>query len=269
LTADARAQFSARVSQVEIYATVTDRHGEPLQALPREAFHVEEDGLPQTVTLYAAGELPVALAIAIDRSFSISAEQLQREVGGARTLLSRLKTADRAMLIAVGSEVDVLSPLSSDRGQALAALGTLDRWGTTPLYDAAVAGIDAIQAAAGRRALVLLTDGDDRGSRTRDTELVAYARRKDVLVYPIAIGRARPPLFAELAAATGGRSFHATDAAAVDRAVRTIAEELSVQYLIGYQSTRPDPARPEWRSIRVTIDRPNAHVRARDGYLTR
>jgi len=263
------AQFSARVSHVEVYATVTDEGGAPLRAVAREDFRVEEDGLPQRVTIFAAGEFPLALAIAIDRSFSVTTEQLQRAVAAARTLLSLLRNDDRAMVIAIGSQTEVLSQLSGDHRQALASLDGLDRWGTTPLYDAAAAGIDAIQAAAGRRALLLLSDGVDRGSRTHDSELIAFARRKDVLVYPIAIGRTRPPTFAELAAATGGRSFHATDAPALDRAVRAIADELRFQYLLGYEPTRPEPARQEWRSIRVTVNRPNARVRARDGYFTR
>jgi len=183
-----KAQFSARVSHVEVYATVTDRGGAPLRALPRDAFTVEEDGLPQTVTLFAAGEFPLALAVAVDRSFSVSAEQLQRAVSAARSLVSLLKADDRAMLIAIGSQTEVLSQLSGDHDQTLAALGSLDRWGTTPLYDAVATGIDAIQPATGRRALVLFSDGVDRGSRTHESDLLAYARRKDVLVYPIATG---------------------------------------------------------------------------------
>jgi Ca-activated chloride channel family protein len=163
----------------------------------------------------------------------------------------------------------MLTQLSGDRREATAALDRLDRWGTTPLYDAAATGIDAIQAATGRRALLLLSDGVDKGSHMHESELVRYARQKDVLIYPIAIGRSRPPVFAELAAATGGRSFHATDIQALDRAVRAIAEELRFQYLLGYQPLRPEPSRPEWRSIRVTVNRPNARVRARDGYFTR
>ena len=94
---------------------------------------------------------------------------------------------------------------------ALAAIDRLDAWGTTPLYDATLAALDAIQPAKGRRALVLLSDGTDRYSDTNAADLVDDARQRDVLVYPIAIGPARPPVFAELAAATGGRSFFARE----------------------------------------------------------
>jgi Ca-activated chloride channel family protein len=267
--AEPSAQFSARVSHVEVYATVTDSGGAPVSGLAQNDFAIEEDGQPQTIALFAAGGFPLAVALAVDRSFSLTAEQLERAVTGARTLLSLLQPGDRAMVVAVGSEVEVVAPLSDAHGRAVAALAQLDRWGTTPLYDAALAGIDAIQSATGRRALVLLSDGVDRGSRTHESDVIDHARASDVLIYPVALGRARPAVFAELAAATGGRSAHAPDGRALDHAVRSIAEELRFQYLLGYQPLRPETDRREWRSVRVTVNRPGVRVRARDGYFTR
>jgi Ca-activated chloride channel homolog len=89
-------------------------------------------------------------------------------------------------------------------------------------------------------------------------------------VFPIALGRTRPPLFAELATLTGGRSAHATDGNALTQTVRAIAQELRWQYLLGYTPTTPPVAGSnEWRSIAVTVKRPDAKVRARDGYLVK
>jgi Ca-activated chloride channel family protein len=89
-------------------------------------------------------------------------------------------------------------------------------------------------------------------------------------VYPVAIGQSRAPLFAELATVTGGRSFHARDGAALEDTLRAIARELRQQYLLGYTPTRsPVPGSNEWRSISVTVKRPDVHVRARDGYLVK
>jgi Ca-activated chloride channel family protein len=100
--------------------------------------------------------------------------------------------------------------------------------------------------------------------------VLARARRANVIVYPIAIGRERPRLFAELAALTGGRSFHLRDGKGLEDAVRGIAEELRFQYLLGYTPSRPITAgRNEWRSISVTVNRPELRVRARDGYLVK
>jgi Ca-activated chloride channel family protein len=89
-------------------------------------------------------------------------------------------------------------------------------------------------------------------------------------VYPIAFGRTRPQAFAELAALTGGRSFHVRDARQLADTLQTIASELRNQYLIGYSPLKPPVAgSAEWRSITVTVSRPDVTVRARDGYLVK
>jgi Ca-activated chloride channel family protein len=265
------AQFTSGVNLVEVYATVTDRLGEPVAGLTAADFRVAEDGTPQSITAFAAGEFPLAVAIAIDRSFSMAGNgnRLAVAKSAARSFIGALRPTDQVMVIAIGSDTGIVAPLSSDRGAALAAVDRLEAWGTTPLYDAALAALDAIQAARGRRALVLLSDGIDRYSDTRAADLVEQARRRDVLIYPIALGSTRPPLFAELAAATGGRSFRASEPRELLATMATIARELRFQYLLGYVPARgvsPDPA---WHAIEVTVIRPDVRLRARDGYFSR
>jgi Ca-activated chloride channel family protein len=147
-------------------------------------------------------------------------------------------------------------------------VGALDLWGTTPLYDAVREAIDAVQPAAGRRALILISDGHDSDSHSTAAETIAEARRRDVLVYPIAYGRSRPEVFAELAVVTGGRSFLVNNAQELQRALTAIGEELRWQYMLGYTPSRPALERPEWRGIDVSVSRPGVRVRARDGYVT-
>jgi Ca-activated chloride channel family protein len=173
------------------------------------------------------------------------------------------------MVIAIGSDTETVAPLTTDHRVALGAIDHLDRWGTTPLYDATVSALDAIQPAKGRRALVLLSDGKDRYSRTSSSELLEHARRADVLVYPVAIGPARPPVFAELAAASGGRSFFESTPAGLQVTMTTIARELRFQYLLGYAPAREPSDHPRWRSIDVRVTRPDLTVSARDGYFSR
>ena len=174
------------------------------------------------------------------------------------------------MIVAIGSEIETLSPLSNDREAQFRALSTLTPWGTTGLYDAINQAIDSIQAAKGRRALVLLSDGDDRYSKATAGAALDRARRSDVMVYPIASGRTRPPLFAELASLTGGRSFQPRDPGELSTTMRSIANELRHQYLLGYTPSRPIVAGQEqWRSITVRVNRPNVTVRARDGYTAK
>jgi Ca-activated chloride channel family protein len=264
------AQFTSGVNLVEVYATVTDRLGEPVTGLTAADFRVAEEGTPQSITAFAAGEFPLAVAIGLDHSFSMAGNnRLAVAKSAARTFIGALRPADEVMVIAIGGDTEIVAPLSADRTSALAAVDRLDAWGTTPLYDAAIVALDAIQTAKGRRALVLLSDGTDRYSDTRAADLVEEARRRDVLIYPIALGSARPPLFAELAAATGGRSFHAREPRELMSTMNAIARELRFQYLLGYVPTRGASAGAAWHAIEVTITRPDVRVRARDGYFSR
>jgi Ca-activated chloride channel family protein len=90
------------------------------------------------------------------------------------------------------------------------------------------------------------------------------------MVYPVALGKTRPPLFAELATLTGGRSYHAPDQKALSDIMRRIALELREQYLLGYTPGRSIVAGAhEWRSISVIVRRPGVQVRARDGYVAK
>jgi Ca-activated chloride channel family protein len=261
------AQFTSGVNLVEVYATVTDARGEPITGLTEGDFTVEEDGQPQAITAFAAGRFPLALAIGIDRSFSMSRQRLAASTAAVRRLVEDLDPGDQLMIIAIGSETEVLLPLSVDRGAAGAALVGLDPWGTTPLYDAMLSAIGAIEAASGRRALILLSDGSDRYSAATAGQALEKARRKDVLLYPVALGRARPAVFAELATATGGRSFRVTDLGLLPSTLASIARELHLQYLLGYAPSNTEAGRGTWRSIRVRVNRPGARIRARDGYM--
>jgi Ca-activated chloride channel homolog len=264
-------QFTSGVNLVEVYATVTDRRGEPVAGLAAADFRIVEDGTRQTISAFASGEFPLSVAVGVDRSFSMGGKGNQLGVvkSAARTLVGDLRPDDQVMVVAIGGETLIVSPLSANRAAALSAIDRLDAWGTTPLYDATLGAIDAIQLARGRRALVLLSDGTDRYSDTKAADLVDRARRHDVLVYPVAVGAARPPVFAELAAATGGRSFFARDPAALVNSMATIARELRFQYLLGYVPARERSGDPSWHSIDVAVDRADVRVRAREGYFSR
>jgi len=269
--AEPYAQFTSGVNLVEVYATVTDRRGEPVAGLAAADFRIVEDGTRQTISAFAAGEFPLSVAVGVDRSFSMGGKdnRLGLAKSAARTLVGHLRPDDQVMVVAIGGETLIVAPLSANRAAALSAIDRLDAWGTTPLYDATLGAIDAIQPAPGRRALVLLSDGTDRYSDTRAADLVDRARRHDVLVYPVALGAVRPPVFAELAAATGGRSFLPRDPAALMGSMATIARELRFQYLLGYVPVRQRSDDPSWHSIDVAVDRADVRVRAREKYFGR
>jgi Ca-activated chloride channel family protein len=263
-------QFTSGVNLVEVYASVTDAQGAAIAGLTQADFELRENGDPQQITTFAAGDFPLSVALAVDRSFSMSGTRVALAKSAAHAFLGELRAQDEAMVLAVGSRVEVVAPLSTDRAAQRRAVDGLDAFGTTGLYDAIIQAIDEVQSAKGRRALVLLSDGNDRYSRATAAEALDRARRADVMIFPVAIGTSRPPVFAELATLTGGRSSHARDGAALADTLRTIARELRQQYLLGYTPARaPVAGSNEWRSISVTVRRPGAHVRARDGYLVK
>jgi Ca-activated chloride channel family protein len=270
LAPSARAQFASGVNVVEVYVTATDQAGEPVSGLTKEDFLVRENAEPQQVTTFAEGEFPLAAAVAIDRSFSMAKTQLEVAKSAARIFLGELRPADESMIIGIGSQVEVISPRSTNRAEQYDALNRIDAFGTTSLLDAIITALDAMQDAKGRRALVLLSDGDDRFSKATAEEVLARARRSDVLIYPIALGRERPSLFAEMASLTGGRSFHVRDPKKLSETLSTIARELRHQYLLGYSPTKPiEQGNEEWRSISVTVNRGTVRIRARDGYVAK
>ena len=264
------AQFTSSTTLVEVYATVTDAAGKPVRGLTGADFEVVEDGTVQTVTNFAAGDFPLRVALAVDRSFSVAGRQLEATRKGARAFLSALRRDDESVILGIGSEVTTVADASMPRAQQAAAVEALDAWGTTRLNDAIIQAIDATDAARGRRAVVIVSDGDDRYSDAPPGAVVERARRGNVLIYPVALAKTRPPLFAELSTVSGGRSFHVPDLNTLDATLTTIASELREQYLLGYTPTRAlVPGHEEWRAITVRIKRPGLHVRARDGYYVK
>ena len=227
--------FSTRVTQVEVYATVTGEDGRAVKGLTAGDFVVLENDVPQKITTFVDGDFPAAVALGVDRSFSMAGAPLTMARTAGKAFVGSLKPDDRAMLVSISGEVEVLAPLSSDKGPLLKALDGLDAWSTTSLNDALIRSLDLLEGETGRRAIVVLSDGEDRYSTAKDADVVARARRSDVLMYPIAIGKARPTLFPELASITGGRSFVLKQPKSLQSTLQTIAEDLRAQYLIGYE----------------------------------
>jgi Ca-activated chloride channel family protein len=266
-----QARFTGGTQLVEVYATVSDASGEPVTGLRRADFEVFEDDRPQLIETFAAGEFPLTVALGVDRSWSMAGEPLRLAKQASQGFLRELKPGDRSTVVAISAEAEVVAPLSTDRAAQARAIAALDPWSTTALHDAIIATLDRLEPEPGRQALIVFSDGTDRYSTATAAQVMARARRSNALIYPIAFGRDRPPLLAELAVLTGGRSFLLRDARQLDTTLADIARELRYQYLIGYAPAETtEPGTRGWRSIRVALKNPapGVRVRARDGYTT-
>lgn len=270
LVAAAPGQFTSGVSLVEVYVSVTDAKGQPVRGLAQEDFELFEDRQPQTISTFVAGEFPLTVALALDASFSMAGRPLQTVKTAANAFLSALRPQDESLIVGMSSRVEVVAPVDNPRPRQMQVVDSLSAWGTTTLYDSVIASIDAVDASRGRRALVILSDGEDRFSKASADETLARARRSNVMVYPVALGRDRPEVFAELSSLTGGRSYHSRDYKGVDQILVSIAEQLHQQYLLGYAPSKAlTGGTNDWRSIQVKVKRPGVSVRARDGYYVR
>ena len=268
-SADAgRAQFGTRVTLVEVYATVVDEGRRPVTTLRREDFRVLDNGQARPIGVFAAGDFPLSVAVAVDRSWSMAGARLDQARRAALQFLGELREADEAMLIGVSSEVETLAPLSTDRQAQRDALLALAPWGATRLNDAVLEALGRVEAAHGRRALVVLSDGQDRESRASDPDVLDRVRHGDVLVYPVVVSRRNSAMLAQAATLSGGRAFWLKDPDEIVQAFTTIAQELRQQYLVGYVLP-DDVTRDEWRRITLDVPGRKVTVRARPGYYPR
>jgi Ca-activated chloride channel family protein len=263
------AQFSTGVQLVEVYATVTDAAGGLVMGLQQSDFEIYENDQKQTISNFTAGEFPATVVLGVDRSFSMAGEPLRLAKLASQTFLRQLRPTDRSMVVAISSEPEVIAPMSTDRSAQAEAISALDAWSSTALHDAILTTLDRLEGETGRQALIVFSDGTDRYSHATASAVVDRARRSHALIYPITLGKNRPPLAAELAALTGGRSFQLRDAKQLDATLNTIAREIRYQYLIGYTPSTPAKGAHEWRSLRVAVPNqpPGVRVRARDGYV--
>jgi len=263
-------RFSSAVQAVEVYATVTDSAGEPVTGLGAGDFQLDDDRQPQIISTFAEGAFPLTVALGVDRSWSMAGEPLRLARRAAQSFLEQLRPADRALVVAINAEAEVIAPLTADRSAQARAIAALDPWSTTALRDAVIKTLDRLEPEPGRQALVVFSDGVDRFSHLSAAAMVDRARRGSALVYPIVLGRAPVAVLSEVAALTGGRSFALRDAQGLEAALGTIARELRHQYLLGYVPTPAAASEPgRWHPIRVRVRGQEAkgwRVRARDGY---
>ena len=280
-------EFRTGVEMVALTVTVTDGSGRYVTHLTAPDFVVVEDGVRQPVSFFAAGEVPVDVALVIDASASMRAD-MPMVRAAAKGLLRSLEPHDRSAILAVTASVSVPRPFSSNHAETAAGLDDVSASGSSAIFDGLYVALRELEKGrqwdtdVRRKVLVLLSDGLDTSSHLSAEDVADTARRVGASVYLIVLSavdampgvhipreqaRARFDLRA-LASDTGGRSFSPAKASELARVYEAIACELDSQYDLGYLP--PMTGRGEaFRRVAVRVLPPAVGVaRTRSGYYS-
>jgi len=336
-SAFAQSPITVKVSAVNLLATVRDKHGKLINNLTKEDFLLDQDGRQQTISYFAKeSDLPLTLGLLVDTSLSQRNVQGQ-ELTASRSFLDDVlrPEKDKAFVIHFDREVELLQDLTSSREKLQAAIDQIhtpqftraSSGGGTPrgypgggnggggggrgthghggagtlLYDAVyLASDELMKKQQGRKALIILTDGVDHGSKESLEEAMETAQRADTLVYCILFadregydrgnfgyggphmgggmggrggGYPRHPqesqpdgkkILEQMAKASGGRFFEVSKKEPLDKIYKDINEELRNQYVLGY-SPGPD-ASPGYHKLHLVVKPKDLTVQTRDGF---
>ena len=292
LFAQDRPAFSTAVKVVNVFATVRDGRGAIVRNLTKDDFILEEDGRPQVIRYFAQeSELPLSVGLLIDTSGSTRLVRPEERLAGYRFLQQVMREGrDLAFIVHFDYETRVLQDLTSQRRLLENALVKMELslqrrqprpapgfipGGGTVLFDAvSQSAFEIMRKQSGRKALIVLSDGMDRGSRQTLGEAVEAVQRSDALLYSILFVDPHTlvrgwdkglHVMRSLAGDTGGQCFDATGRMPLEKAFSIIEEDLRSQYSLGYT---PDAARTGrgYRKIRLTVKGKGFSVRTRKGY---
>jgi len=275
---------------VEVFATVRDRHNAILENLTKDDFKVSEDGVPQKITYFGKeSDMPITLAILMDTSASM-ANILDAEKAAASSFVHEImRKKDEAVVISFDTDEDLLADFTEDpvvlthainRAQInVDASGVGGTPGTVPsqsggtnLYDAVyLACHDELGNEAGRKAIIVLSDAEDTGSKMNIDEAIESAQRADAVIHVILISDPGATMgygygvAVQMARDTGGRVIPVHNDKTMNKAFDEIAEELRSQYVLGYipSNTAHDGT---YRKIKVETTQPGTKILSRKGY---
>ncbi|MCB1034186.1 MAG: VWA domain-containing protein [Acidobacteria bacterium] len=254
---------------VELYATVLDSSGRPVRGLTEEEFVVRESGVRQKLTRFdEVGDLPIHVGILLDNSGSMRGALDAARAAAIRFFQQVITPKDRAAVITFNRFPTLAVKLTNDLVELGGGLAGLTPEGETSLYDSVMFGLYYFTGIKGQRALLLLSDGRDEGSRFSFQETLEYARRAGVTLYSIGLqlrdGAARSDL-RQLADDTGGRSFFIENVDELPKIYDLIQQELRSQYLLAFQSS--NRAEDEtFRPLEVGTSRKDLEVKTISGY---
>lgn len=271
------AQFSSNVTRVNMLFSVTDRHGRFVTDLTRNDFEVFEDKKPQEIAEFTSeSDLPLRLAILVDTSNSIRNRFHFQQEAAVDFINGVMRDQDKAIVVSFDSSTELVADLTNDTSKLEDAIRNLRPGGGTALYDAIYfACRDKLMQDQPlykfRRAMIVLSDGEDNNSRMSRDQALEMAQKADVVIYTISTNISRQStegdkIMRYFAEQTGGLAFFPFRAEELNQSFENIANELRHQYNLFY---RPNPLKTDGLFHNVQI-RVRGHkdliVRSRKGY---
>jgi Ca-activated chloride channel homolog len=261
------------VSVVELPVSVTTSSGSPLTGLEAGNFTILENGKVQKVSSFNfAANLPISVGVLLDHSGSMEKRMADAQNAAVDFFKSIIRKGDRAFFAGFAGDPARSAPFVSDVAALEAQVrGLPEARGGTALYDAIITGLYRFRNVQGRKALIVITDGQDTTSRLSYDEMLGYARAARVPLYFIGIGfspldRGGVGRMRSLAAETGGVVHLIRGTSELPTTYKALESDLRTQYLLTYraQTSKEDQA---YRTIEVKVDRPDARARTIRGYI--
>ncbi|MDE0828812.1 MAG: VWA domain-containing protein [Vicinamibacterales bacterium] len=275
--------FRAGVDVVALNVTVTDSDNRYVTDIAQGGFLLYEDGAIQDITIFTRTQLPVALALLMDTSASMT-DRMSTAQEAAIGFAARLRDQDLASVIDFDSRVEILHEFTNSLDDLTTAIRRTSAGGSTSLYNAIYISLKELSKIAAttadadelrRQAIVVLSDGEDTSSLVEFEEVLELAKRSNTVIYSIGLRsdevrtrrgfREADFVLRQLAQETGGRHFFPDAVDELPEIYQRISDELSSQYTLGYASKNP-LRDGQWRRIVVRIDRPDVAARTKQGY---
>lgn len=265
---------------ITLNVTVTDTYGRYVSGLKKNAFTVLDDDEKQEIEFFSDDDAPVSVGIVFDVSGSMKGDKLQRAREALAKFIQTSHPRDEYFLIAFNKRAQLLLDRTRDGEAVLNKLQLVQAKDNTALYDAVYLGTEKVtRGAHQKRAIILISDGQDNNSRYTFNDVKKQIKESDVTLYSIGIlggsdnnglGMMGQAFLDELSSVTGGSSFYPKTNAEMDEIFERIALELRHQYSIGF---RPQNFVNDgkWHKLKVKVKPPRGlprlFVRTREGYF--
>jgi Ca-activated chloride channel homolog len=264
-----------------VNVTVTDPYNRIVTGLEPDNFRVFEDNIEQEVVNFSSEDVPISIGVILDRSGSM-ANKLGKAKEAAFQFFKTANPEDEFFLVGFNERAQLLSPFTNNVEDLQSRMLSASAKGKTALLDAIYLGLSQMRGAhSGKRALLIISDGGDNGSRYSEKDIKQLVREADTQLYSVGIFdpfefRSRTPeelngptLLNEMTELTGGRAFSVENLNDLPDIAAKIGAELRNQYILGYHSSnKAHDAR--WRKIKIKLRAPKGlpplSVYAKTGY---